>query len=77
MQREYKSFLPCSLLSSLSPAETILNKNKTQTAVTNVMKQRTLQKKKKTNAINNTIQCFIQEIKTKVTVTKCLEVNPI
>ena len=76
MQPEYKSFLPCSLLSSLSPAETILNKNKRQTAVTNVMKQRTL-KKKKTNAINNTIQYFIQEIKTEITVTKCLEVNPI
>ena len=41
------------------------------------MKQRTLKKKKKTNAINNTIQYFIQEIKTEVTVTKCLEVNPI
>ena len=39
------------------------------------MKQRMLQKI--TNAINNTIQYFIQEIKTKVTVTKYLEVNPI
>ena len=43
------------------------------------MKQRTLQKKKKkkTNAINKTKQYIIQKIKTKVTVTKCLEVNPI
>ena len=61
MQPEYKSFLPCSIFSSLSLGETILNKNKTQTAVTNMMKQRMLQK------ITNTIQHFIQEMKTKVT----------